>query len=45
MEFALKQRKSDCTIPFTELIKDNELKQMAFRSAFDSIQFERYLID
>jgi uncharacterized phage-associated protein len=45
LEFALKQRKSDCTIPFTVLIKDDELKQMAFRSAFDSLQFERSLID
>jgi uncharacterized phage-associated protein len=45
LDFALMQRKSDFTISFTELIKDDELKQIAFKSAFDSIQFERALLN
>lgn len=36
LQFALMQNRSDYTIPFTELIKDDELKQMAYKSAFES---------
>ncbi|SHJ16598.1 Protein of unknown function [Cruoricaptor ignavus] len=35
-QFRLMQNKSNFTIPFTDLLKDDELKQMAYASAFDS---------
>ena len=36
LQFALMQNRSDYTIPFTELIKDDEYKQMAYKAAFES---------
>ena len=36
LQFALMQNRSDYTIPFTDLIKDDEYKQMAYKSAFES---------
>ncbi|MDQ0478143.1 Panacea domain-containing protein [Chryseobacterium gotjawalense] len=36
LQFALMQNRSDFTIPFTDLIKDDVYKQMAYKSAFES---------
>lgn len=36
LQFALMQNRSDYTIPFIDLIKEDEYKQMAYKSAFES---------
>lgn len=38
LQFELQQRKSNVTIPFTDLIKDDVLKQFAYKSAFESLE-------
>lgn len=37
LQFDLMHRKSDVTIPFTELIADDILKQFAYKSAYESL--------
>lgn len=37
LSFKLRNNKSDCLIPFTQLLKDNEIKQLAYKAAYSSL--------
>ena len=42
--FALMHNRSEHTIPFTDLIKEDEIKQLAYKAAFSTILFDCELI-
>lgn len=43
LSFALRSNKSDFSIPFTELLRDDEIRQLAYKSAFSSLSFSEQI--
>lgn len=40
LDFSLMQNRTDFSIPFTDLIKDDEIKQLSYKSAYSSMMFD-----